>query len=108
MVVGVGLRVCGVGDVSTIYIFYRLDMCRWYGTVCRVYVIYSIYSIYSYGTREVGCRAMYISVSVDWELGGGYHRGWRLGYLCPRGLFGRIGDMRHRSSWMSRIQKSQD
>ena len=81
MVVGVGLRVCGVGDVSTIYIFYRLDMCRWYGTVCRVYVIYSIYS---YGTREVGCRAMYISVSVDWELGAVIRAGGGWG-ICALG-----------------------
>jgi hypothetical protein len=95
VVVGVKIGVCRVGDVSAIYVFYSVEMCRWYGIMCRVYIIYSIYS---YGTREVGCRAMYNIVSVEWELSGGRQRGWRLGHLCPRGLFGRIGDMRHRSS----------
>jgi hypothetical protein len=75
VVVGVGMGVCSVGDVGAIYTFYSLVMCRWSGTMCRVYIystiIYIIYSIYSDGSREVECRAMYSIVNVEWELGGG-------------------------------------
>jgi hypothetical protein len=67
--------------------------------LCAVFILFTVFTVFTVvALGGVGCRAMYNCVGVDWELGGGYHREWRVGRLCPRGLFVRIGDMRHRSS----------
>ena len=94
------LGVCSGGVRSSIYIFYSRCMCNRYGALCSVYIMFSIYIIYSicsYDNMGIECRAMYSCV-VIWELGGGYHVGWRVVRLCPGGRFRKIGDMRHRSS----------
>ena len=65
-------------------------------TLCSVFTLFTVFAVMI--LRGVVCRAMYSCVNIGCELGGVYHVGWRVGRLCPRGMFRTIGDMRHRSS----------
>ena len=84
------LEVCSRGVRSSIYIFYCVYMCYWYGAMCSVYIMFSIYIIYSicsYNIVGVVCRAMYSCVNVGWELGEVYRVGWRVGVGALEGCF---------------------